>query len=129
MSYLNIGALILEGLLGIFSIYTAYSLFAQTPPSLAKQRAALHYPRAYWVLAGIVATIGGIGLLVGLAIPMIGAIAAVWMIAYFIVAIFTHVFRKDFAAIGLPFFFALVFVGLTALRWTDLTPVLKSVGL
>jgi hypothetical protein len=128
MALLHIIVLIFEGLLGVFSIYTAYSLFSWTPPTLAKAREALHYPRWYWMLAGVVASIGGIGLFVGLAIPAIGALAAVWMIAYFVVATFTHLLRKDVAAIGIPIFFLVLFLGLTALRWSDLTLVLSSIG-
>jgi len=128
VSFLQIGARVLEALLGVFSLYTAYSLFAQKPESLAKQRAALHYPRWYWVLAGSVATIGGVGLLVGLGIPAVGALAAAWMIAYFIVATLTHALRKDFAGLALPAIIACVFVALTALRWSDLTPVLSLIG-
>ena len=86
MSLLQIATLLFEALLGLFSAYTAYSLFAWTPPSLAKAREALHYPRWYWVLAGCVATIGALGLLVGLFLPVIGALAAAWMVAYFVVA-------------------------------------------
>lgn len=37
------------------------------------------YPRWYWALAGVMASIGGIGLLIGLAILPVGAIAA-WMV-------------------------------------------------
>lgn len=113
----------------MFSVYTAYSLFSQTPPSLAKARAALHYARWYWVLAGVLALLGGIGLLVGLAIPAVGALGALWMAAYFVVAMLTHIFRKDFASLGMPFIFLLIFVGLAALRWADVTTLLASAGL
>jgi uncharacterized membrane protein YphA (DoxX/SURF4 family) len=129
MTILHIVALVFEGLLGVFSVYASYTLFAQKPESIAKQRAALHYPRWYWVLAGYLSAIGGIGLFVGLAIPAVGAIAAVWMIAYFVVAAFSHVIRKDFASIAFPLFFLVLFLGLSALRWTDITAVLASVGM
>ncbi len=128
VSFLQISARILEALLGVFSLYTAYSLFAQQPEGLAKQRAALHFPRWYWVLAGCVASIGGLGLIIGLFVPAVGALAAVWMVAYFIVATLTHLVRRDFGGFVVPVVFGLVFVGLMALRWSDLTPALSLIG-
>ena len=120
MSLLHIVTLVFEALLGLFSAYTAYSLFSWTPPALAKAREALHYPRWYWVLAGCVATIGALGLLVGLFIPVIGALSAAWMVAYFIVATFTHLLRKDLAGFAMPLIFLILPLGLLILRWSDL---------
>ncbi len=117
MSFLQIVTLLFEALLGLFTAYAAYSLFAWTPASVAKVREALRYPRWYWVLAGCMATIGALGLLVGLFFPFIGALAAAWMFAYFVVATFSHLLRKDFKGAGMPLIFVLIFVGLLALRW------------
>ena len=75
------------------------------------------------------ATIGAIGLFVGLVVPAVGAAAAIWMVAYFIVATFTHLVRKDMANLGMPIVFLVIFVGLVALRWSDATPILAAVGL
>ena len=128
MSILHIVVLLLEVLLGLFSAYAAYSLFTWTPPSIAKAREALHYPRWYWILAGIMATIGAIGLFVGLVIPAVGAVAAAWMAVYFVVATFTHLVRKDLASLGAPLLFLVVFVGLSALWWASGTSLLALVG-
>jgi hypothetical protein len=38
------------------------------------------------------------------------------MVAYFVVATFTHLFRKDWAALTLPLLFLAIFVGLGLLR-------------
>jgi DoxX-like protein len=127
MSILQIVTLVLGALLGLFTAYAAYSLFTSTPPSVAKMREALHFPRWYWVLAGFVATFGAIGLLAGLVFPTVGALAALWMIAYFVVATFTHLVRKDFANLGMPALFLAIFVGLLVLRWSDVTPLLVLV--
>ena len=126
---LPIVALVLEGLMGVFAAYAAYSLFTMTPPSLAKQREALHYPRWYWNLAGVMATIGAIGLFVGLVVPAVGAAAAIWMVCYFIVATLTHLVRGDMANLAMPIIFLVVFVGLVALRGSDVTTLLAAVGL
>jgi DoxX-like family len=128
MSILHIVVLVLEVLLGLFSAYAAYSLFTGTPPGVAKAREALHYPRWYWILAGIMATLGAIGLFVGLVIPAVGAGAAAWMAAYFVVATFTHIVRKDLASVGAPLFFLVVYVGLGALWWSSGTSLVALVG-
>jgi DoxX-like family len=128
MSLLQIVRLLLEALLGLLSAYTAYSLFAWTPASIAKAREALHYPRWYWVLAGCVATIGALGLFVGLFVPVIGALAAAWMVAYFVVATFTHLLRKDFAGFAMPLIFLVLPLGLLLLRWSDLASMLATLG-
>jgi len=128
MSLLQIVTLLFEALLGLFSAYTAYSLFAWTPASIAKAREALHYPRWYWVLAGYMATIGALGLLVGLFFPVIGALAAAWMIAYFVVATFTHLLRKDFAGFAMPLIFLVLPLGLLVLRWAELASTLATLG-
>ena len=128
MSLLQIVRLLFEALLGLFSAYTAYSLFSRTPASLAKAREALHYPHWYWFLAGCIASIGALGLLVGLFFPVIGALAAAWMVAYFVVATFTHLLRKDFAGFAMPLIFLLLPLGLLVLRWAELASILAAVG-
>lgn len=124
ITIMQIAILILEGLLGLFTAFTAYGLFYQTPPSMAAIRKALNYPRWYWLLAGVVATIGAVGLLVGLAIAQVGALACVWMVCYFIVATITHLLRRDFRNVAPPVVFLAICVALVALRWGDLAPLL-----
>ena len=128
MSVGHIATLVLEGILGLFSAYAAYSLFTSTPPSIAQSRAALRYPRWYWVLAGCVSVVGATGLLVGLAIPTVGAVASVWMVAYFIVATLTHLARGDVKNLGMPLLFLAIFIGLVALRWADVGAVLAQLS-
>ena len=128
MSLLQIVTLLFEALLGLFSAYTAYTLFAWTPASLAKVREALHYPRWYWVLAGCLATIGTLGLMVGLFFSVIGALAAAWMVAYFVAATFTHLLRKDFAGFAMLLIFLILPLGLLILHWGELASLLVVPG-
>lgn len=121
---IHIGTLILEAIFGVFSAYVAYSLFAWTPPALAKAREALLLPRWFWLLAGTVATLGAAGLFVGLVAPAVGAVAAFWMVAYFIVASLTHLLRNDARNIAPALVFLVVAIGLAALRWGDLAPII-----
>jgi DoxX-like protein len=128
LSLLQIATLVFEALLGLLMAYTAYTLFAWTPPSITKARDALRYPRWYWVLAGVMATLGAVGLFVGLVIPVVGAVAALWVIAYFVVATLTHLVRKDMAMFAMPLAFGAICVGLLVLRWADAAPLLALVG-
>ena len=81
-------------------------------------------PKWFWLLAGTVAAIGAIGLFAGLVNPLVGALAAVWMVCYFIVAASVHVLRNSLGDIAPAIVFLVLAVGLTALRWGDLAPVL-----
>jgi len=129
MSVLHIVALVLEGLMGALAAFAAYSMFTHKPASIAEAHEALNYPGWFWLLAKIVATIGAGALFVGLVNPAVGVAAALWMVAYFIVATGTHVVRKDMANLGMPIVFLALAIGLVALRWGDATPVLAAVGL
>ncbi len=129
MSVLHIVTLALDGLMGGFTAFAAYSMITNKPASIAKTREALNYPGWFWVLAKIVATIGAVALFTGLVNPVVGAAAALWMVAYFTVATGAHVVRKDMANLGMPIAFLVFAVGLVALQWGGVTPVLAAVGL
>ncbi|MFD9502750.1 DoxX family protein [Streptomyces sp. NPDC060035] len=58
---------------------------------------------------------GAVGLLVGLAVPLIGAAAAVGVVLYFIGAVITHVRAKDFE-IAAPVIIALLAAAALVLR-------------
>jgi hypothetical protein len=125
MSIGQIVALVLEGVLGLFIAYAAW-----TPPSITKARDELHYPRWWWVLAGVMATIGAAGLLTGLVVPPgRGALVALWGCAYFAVAGISHLVRSDFRGFMYPLTFLIPCVILAVLRWADLGPALAFVGL
>jgi hypothetical protein len=120
---------ILEALLGLFMLYTAYTLFAWTPEVITKARDALNYPQWYWQLAGVLAVISAIALLVGLFVPVIGAFGVWWTVAYFLVASLSHVIRLDWANFYLPLIFLLPFLLLMWLRWDDARPIRARVGM
>lgn len=120
--------LLLEALLGLFMLYTAYTLFAWTPEVITKARDALNYPQWYWQLAGVLAVISAITLLVGLFIPVWGAFGAWWTVVYFLVASLSHVVRVDWANFYLPLIFLIPFALLVWLRWDDAKPIRARVG-
>jgi uncharacterized membrane protein YphA (DoxX/SURF4 family) len=121
--------LILEALLGLFMLYTAYTLFAWTPEVITKARDALNYPQWYWQLAGVLALISAAALFVGLFVPVIGAFGALWTVVYFIVASASHILRADWANFYLPLVFLAPFVLLVWLRWEEGKPIRAVVGI
>jgi len=125
-SVVQIGTLIFEGVFALFTVYAAYSLFTRTPPALAKQREAMRLPRWFWLLAGTVATIGAAGLFTGLVNPLVGGLAAVWMVCYFIVAALVHITRNAVRDIAPALVFLAISAALVAVHWSDLAPLLAS---
>jgi hypothetical protein len=97
---------------------------------LMQQWEVVRMPRWYTLLAGVLLTIGVVGLLVGLMFPVVGGLALLWMVAYFVVGTLTHVVCRDkLANVSLPLVFLVVFAALSALRWAELTPLLSSLHL
>jgi DoxX-like protein len=120
---------VLQALLGLFMAWAAYTLFAWTPEIVTKSRDALNYPRWYWVLAGVLAVISAITLLIGLFIPVLGAFGTLWTAAYFAIATVSHVFRADWVNFSAPLIFFGLSLILVWLRWNDTKPIRAAVGM
>jgi DoxX-like family len=122
-------ARVLEGLLGLFMLYSVYLNFSNSP-MLVKRWTESGMPRWYTRLAGVLGAIGALALLVGVIVPVVGALAALWMVAYFIVATLTHVVVRDpFTTISIPVVFLVISVGIAVLRWPDLSPALAALSI
>lgn len=127
MSIQHLAALVLEAVFALFTMFVVYAQ-ATRMPAIVKSREHLHYPQWYWNLSTVLAVLGALGLLVGLFIPVVGAAATLWMVAYFVVAALTHLSKADVKG-GVPALLFLVFsVGLVTLRWADASPILALVG-
>lgn len=71
---------------------------------------------------GTLKTLGALGLLVGLWIPVIGVAAAVGLVLFFVCAVYTHVLADDISAqFGLAIGFLLLNCATTALSVARLT--------
>jgi uncharacterized membrane protein YphA (DoxX/SURF4 family) len=64
-------------------------------PKIVGNLAALGVPADWLPRLAIAEIAGGIGLLVGLAVPAIGVAAAIGLIIYFVGAVITHVRARD----------------------------------
>ena len=112
----SISVLAFEGLFGLFMAYAVFLNFSNSP-MLVKRWAELGMPRWYSLLAGDF-------------FPMVGALAALWIVAYFLVATLTHVVLRDkLSSISIPLVFLALAIGLAALRWPDLAPALGTLHL
>lgn len=58
-------------------------------------------PHGLLPLLGVLKVAGAVGVLVGLAVPWIGVAAAIGLVAFFVLAIATHLRARDYA-LGLP---------------------------
>jgi hypothetical protein len=59
-------------------------------------------PQSWWTWLGIAKAAGAVGLLVGLAVPVIGVLAAIGVVLYFSGAIITIVRARSYAHIPFP---------------------------
>lgn len=59
-------------------------------------------PESWWIWLGVAKAAGSIGLLVGLAVPIIGVLASIGLILYFIGAVVTVVRARWFSHVAFP---------------------------
>ena len=81
--------------------------------SIAKAKAGV--PESWMTMLGILKAAGALGLLVGIAVPLIGTAAAVGLILFFVGAIITHLRGRDYS-LGPAVVFLLLAVAALALR-------------
>ncbi len=84
-------------------------------PSVVDMLSGLGVPSSWLPRLATAELAGGIGLLVGLAVPAIGIAAAVGVVAYFVGAVITHI-RADDKAIVAPVMLGIVALAALVLR-------------
>ncbi|WP_199618126.1 DoxX family protein [Paenibacillus alkalitolerans] len=89
-----------------FSATMAFIRFKQVVVVMEK----VGVPTSWMFLLGVLKAAGALGLLVGFAVPLIGAAAAIGIILFFVAAIFTHLRARDYS-IGYPTVYLLFAVG------------------
>jgi len=73
--------------------------------SIAMAKAGV--PESWMTMLGILKAAGALGLLVGIGVPLIGTVAAVGLILFFVAAIITHLRAHDYS-FGLAVVFLLL---------------------
>ena len=98
------------------NIYAAASDFTR-PAWLLHNMKKLGVPTSWLPILGVLKAAGAVGLLFGIAVPMIGVAAGIGLTLFFIGAIITHLRAGDRSlGSGVPVLFLLVAVAALALR-------------
>ncbi|MFF9017416.1 DoxX family protein [Streptomyces sp. NPDC014870] len=76
-------------------------------------------PRSWWTRLGVAKLAGAAGLLIGLAVPVIGVLAAVGLVLYFLGAVVTVLRARSYKTVAFPLLYlapvtATLALGLTA---------------
>ncbi|MGK2885585.1 MAG: DoxX family protein [Rhodococcus sp. (in: high G+C Gram-positive bacteria)] len=94
-----IATAIVSTLLGLALMGSAGGKLTRQPP-VVKMLSGLGVPSSWLPRLAAVEVTGGIGLLVGLAVPAIGIAAAVGVVLYFVGAVITHIRANDKAIVA-----------------------------
>ncbi len=82
---------------------------------------SLHLPQWFRPVVGIVEIIGVVGILAGVAVPWVAALAALWLVAVMLGALMTHIRVRDVAQNFVPPAVVLCVAAIVvALRWSSL---------
>jgi hypothetical protein len=69
-------------------------------------------PRSWWPWLGAAKAAGALGLLVGLAVPPVGVVAAIGLVLYFTGAVVTVLHARSYAHVAFPLVYMAPAVGL-----------------
>jgi hypothetical protein len=106
-----IGVTILAAVANAFSATLDFIRYDQILTNMAK----VGVPEAWITILGILKAAGALGVLVGIWVPLIGTVAAIGLILFFVAAIITHLRAHDYS-FGLAVVFLLLAVAALALR-------------
>lgn len=91
---MNIALVILATLLGLMTAFSAVGKFSKNPKAVDMLR-QLGITDSQIRMLGIVEVLGALGLLIGIWIPILGLLAAIGFVLYFLGAMIAHVRAKD----------------------------------
>jgi hypothetical protein len=106
-----IGVTILAAAANAFSATLDFIRYKQILINMAR----VGVPEAWITILGILKAACALGLLVGIWVPLIGTVAAIGLILFFVAAIITHLRAHDYS-FGLAVVFLLLAVAALALR-------------
>ncbi len=93
---MNIVAIVLQVLLGLVFMGAGASKLAGARMQV-ENFDSLHLPQWFRPVVGIVEIIGVVGILAGVAVPWVAALAALWLVAVMLGALMTHIRVRDVA--------------------------------
>ncbi len=86
------GIVIMQGLLGMLMLVVGGARLAGVGPFVAEFARFRYPPWFHWVTGGV-EVIGGLSMLIGIAIPALGVLAGGWLAATMVGAVWTHLVR------------------------------------
>jgi hypothetical protein len=95
--------------------FSAYSVFSRAT-WVVEPLTQYGVPQSWWPRLGLAKAAGAIGLLVGLAVPVLGTIAGVCVVLYFLGAVLTVARAKAWGHIVFPLIYAAPVVAALALQ-------------
>lgn len=109
-----IATVVVSVLLALAAIGSAAAKLTKNP-KVVENLTKVNVPMSWLPRLAVAEIAGGVGLLVGLAVPAIGIAAAIGLILYFVGAVITHVKASD-KELAPPAMFALLGVAALVLR-------------
>lgn len=106
---MQILAIILQVLLGLAFLGAGGQKLAASE-EMVNDFERFGYPRWFLYITGAVEITGAIGMLAGVFLPVVGALAGLWLAAVMLGALFTHLRTKDSASKMVPALVLLVLV-------------------
>ncbi|MFC7549275.1 DoxX family protein [Plantactinospora sp. GCM10030261] len=90
--------------------FSAFAVFIRAP-WVVQPLADYGVPRSWWPWLGAAKAAGAVGLLVGLVVPVIGILAGVGLVLYFIGAVITIIRARAYSHIPFPLLYLAPVVG------------------
>jgi DoxX-like family len=110
-----IGYVAVAGLAAVMNLWAA-SLGLRRADMPVQNAAKMEIPLSWVIPLGVLELAGAVGLLVGIAVPVLGTAAAVGLILYFVCATFAHLRVGWYATLPFPLLFLSVAVAALVLR-------------
>ncbi|WP_353943144.1 DoxX family protein [Streptomyces sp. HUAS MG91] len=111
---MSVAFVVLTAIAAAMTAFSAVSVFIRAE-WVVKPIADYGVPAGWLPWLGAAKAAGAVGLLVGLAVPVIGAIAAIGLVLYFAGAVVTVVRARWFSHVGFPLLYAAPVVAVLAL--------------
>lgn len=101
------------------NLWAAAGDFRRTSATVANA-ARVEVPSSWLFPLGVLKAAGGLGLLAGLAVPIVGTAAAVGLVLFFVCAVFAHLRVGWYATLPFPLLFLVLAVGASVTRLASL---------
>jgi hypothetical protein len=113
---MSIAYIVVTVLAAFMVSYSAFSVFSHA--RWIEILADYGVPRSWWPWLGTAKAVGAAGLLIGLFVPVVGVIAGIGLVLYFVGAVVTVVHARWYSHIPYPLLYMAPVLGALALRYS-----------